>query len=170
VSQCRLCLLPDRAPDAQLDAQHVCAFCHAEKHVDRDEQECLRQARAADLEAALESCRGQGEYDCLVNLSGGKDSCYLLHKLKVEYGLNVLAFTTDMNVPDVAWRNIQRTIDKLDVPHMSFIRRRASSIARCTAFCCKTRRPAAPFARFATSARPCSKGTPCGWRWKKTSR
>jgi len=120
MSQCRLCLLPDRAPDAQLDAQHVCAFCHAEKHVDRDEQECLRQARAADLEAALESCRGQGEYDCLVNLSGGKDSCYLLYKLKVEYRLNVLAFTTDMNVPDVAWRNIQRTIDKLDVPHVVY--------------------------------------------------
>ena len=55
-----------------------------------------------------------------MNLSGGKDSCYLLYKLKVEYRLNVLAFTTDMNVPDVAWRNIQRTIDKLDVPHVVY--------------------------------------------------
>jgi hypothetical protein len=50
-----------------------------------------------------------------VNLSGGKDSCYLLYKLKREYGLNVLAFTTDMNVPDVAWRNINRTTTRLDV-------------------------------------------------------
>ena len=38
-----------------------------------------------------------------LNLSGGKDSCYLLYKLKREYGLNVAAFTADMNVPDAAW-------------------------------------------------------------------
>ena len=70
--------------------------------------------------AALEDCRGKGEYDCLVNLSGGKDSCLLLHKLKREHGLNVLAYTTDMNVPEVAWENIRRTVDLLDVPHISF--------------------------------------------------
>jgi len=53
-----------------------------------------------------------------VCLSGGKDSIYLLHKLKVEYELKVLAFTTDMNIPDVAWDNIRRTIAKLDVEHV----------------------------------------------------
>lgn len=120
MSQCRLCLLPDRAPGAALDGQHVCSFCHAQRHVHRDEQERLRHAREADLELALEGCRDRGEYDCLVNLSGGKDSCYLLYKLKAEYDLNVLAFTTDMNVPEVAWRNIERTVSKLDVPHIVY--------------------------------------------------
>jgi hypothetical protein len=32
--------------------------------------------------------------------------------------LNVLAFTTDMNVPPVAWDNIKRTIDQLGVDHI----------------------------------------------------
>ncbi len=84
------------------------------------EEETLRVQRADDLERALEACRGGGEYDCLVNLSGGKDSCYLLHRLKRDYRLNVLAFTTDMNVPDVAWDNIRRTIDKLGVDHIVY--------------------------------------------------
>jgi hypothetical protein len=82
--------------------------------------ERLRKAREQDLERTLAECRGQGEFDALVNLSGGKDSCLLLYKLKVEYGLNVLAFTTDMNVPDVAWQNIRRTIEKLDVPLVTY--------------------------------------------------
>jgi hypothetical protein len=68
----------------------------------------------------LDACRGQGEYDCLVCLSGGKDSCYLLHKIKREYGLNVLAFTADVNITDVAWKNIHRTIERLQVPHLIF--------------------------------------------------
>ena len=68
------------------------------------------KSREADLEAALQACRGSAEYDCLVNLSGGKDSCYLLYRPKRDYSLNVLAFTTDMNVPEVAWDNIRRTI------------------------------------------------------------
>ena len=44
----------------------------------------------------------------------------MLHKLKKEYGLHVLAFTTDMNVPPVAWANIRRTVDRLGVDHVVY--------------------------------------------------
>jgi hypothetical protein len=73
-----------------------------------------------DLESTLRNCRGDGDYDCLVNLSGGKDSCYLLYRLAVDYRLRVLAFTTDMNVPPVAWENIHRTVRKLGVDHVVY--------------------------------------------------
>ena len=78
------------------------------------------RAREADLEKALAACRGQGEYDCLVPLSGGKDSVYLIHKLKVDYGLRVLAHTTDIDIGEVAWANIRRAVDKLDVEHVVY--------------------------------------------------
>jgi hypothetical protein len=96
----------------------VCAPCREYLKSDQRPEEQARRAREADLETALQSCRGTGEYDCLVNLSGGKDSCYLVYKLTREYGLKVLAFTTDMNVPPVAWDNIRRTIDLLGVDHL----------------------------------------------------
>ncbi len=117
---CRNCLLPERVSGADLDASGICAHCRAYRLADRREEEDRRIAWAADLEIALQSCRSAGEYDCLVNLSGGKDSCYLLYRLKRDYGLNVLAFTTDMNVPEVAWDNIRRTIDTLGVDHIVY--------------------------------------------------
>jgi hypothetical protein len=96
----------------------VCALCREYRRSDRQPEEQTRLERERDLEAALQDCRGQGEYDCLVNLSGGKDSCYLVYRLSREYGLKVLAFTTDMNVPPVAWDNIKRTINLLGVDHV----------------------------------------------------
>ncbi len=119
-SKCQQCLLPGAVPGANLDAQSVCQLCTTDTTQSKAEAEHRRLDYKRDLEATLENIRGQGEYDCLVNLSGGKDSCLLLHKLKKEYGLNVLAFTTDMNIPDVAWKNINRTIELLDVPLVTF--------------------------------------------------
>lgn len=117
---CSNCLLPGSVPGADLHGDGICAPCHLYQIQPQGHEEDIRRQREKDLEAALENSRGSGEYDCLVNLSGGKDSCYLLYKVKQEYGLNVLAFTTDMNVPEVAWRNIHRTVAKLDVPLISF--------------------------------------------------
>ena len=118
-SKCKSCLLP-AAANANLDSNSTCQFCVEDSGLIQLQSETKRERHEADLVAALENCRGKGEYDCLVNLSGGKDSCLLLHKLKREHGLKVLAYTTDMNVPEVAWANIRRTVDLLDVPHISF--------------------------------------------------
>jgi len=119
--RCKQCLLPDEVPGAALDASGVCRYCRS--HVRRAgaaDDEALRAERKADLEAALRTSSGTGGYDALVCLSGGKDSLYLLHRAKVEYGLNVLAYTTDANIPEVAWSNIRRTVDRLGVDHLVY--------------------------------------------------
>src|SRR5664279_4688563 len=99
---CRNCLLPEAAPGADLDRQGLCRLCRDDKPRDQERADAYRRALETDLEEALASCRGQGSYDCLVPLSGGKDSVYLIHKLKVEYGLRVLAHTTDIDIGPVA--------------------------------------------------------------------
>jgi hypothetical protein len=113
-------LLPGAAPGADLDAQGVCHACRSFQPNDREATESLRRAREADLERALSTCRGQGAYDCLVPLSGGKDSVYLIHRLKNEYGLRVLAHTTDIDIGEVAWANIRRAVEHLDVEHLVY--------------------------------------------------
>jgi len=118
MAKCVNCLLPDAVSGADLDESGVCAFCRTRATADPSIEERARARRQADLEQTLRTSRGQGAYDCLVNLSGGKDSCYLLYKVKREYGLNVLAFTTDINIPDVAWQNIRRTVEHLGVDHV----------------------------------------------------
>lgn len=118
--RCKRCLLPSVVPGARLDSAGICAFCQSYDPGQETRNEAIRQRHAEDLEAALAACRGQGQYDALVCLSGGKDSLYLLHRLKVEYGLNVLAFTTDVDIPRIAWANIRRTIAKLGCDHLIY--------------------------------------------------
>ena len=118
--RCRRCLLPSAAPDSDFDAAGVCAYCRAYRPEDETAAETRRQSYLQDLEATLAACRDSAGYHAVVCLSGGKDSLYLLYRLKVDYGLNVLAFTVDANLPAVAWRSIERTIKKLDVDHLVY--------------------------------------------------
>lgn len=123
MARCQICLLPDGVPGADLDSTGVCAFCRrsVEDQANKTQLKQLKQDRMADLENVLNNLpRKKGQYDVLVCLSGGKDSLFLLHKLTVNYGLNVLAFTTDVNIPHIAWNNIYRAIQKLDVDHLVY--------------------------------------------------
>src|SRR5699024_10870 len=111
MARCRRCLLPSNVPGADFDASVLCAFCRDYRPGNTVEvaAESQRGRWLEDLERTLAECRGAPGYQALVCLSGGKDSLYLLHRLRVDYGLNVLAFTVDANIPDVAWRSIRRT-------------------------------------------------------------
>lgn len=121
MSNCKNCLIPSVVPNVQFDQARVCNLCHDHSEEKSNVDELMRKGRQVDLEQAIKTAKqAKAPYDALVCLSGGKDSLYLLYKLKVEYGLRVLAFTTDMNIPPVAWDNIRRAIAKLDVEHLSF--------------------------------------------------
>ena len=116
---CKRCNLPEAVPCSDLNSKSVCRFCvEFEKYGSPDNEK--RIERANDLEIALERCRGCGKYECLVPLSGGKDSVFLLYKLKIEYGLKVLAYTTDINIPPIAWGNIRKTLKRLDIEHVAY--------------------------------------------------
>lgn len=118
--RCGRCLLPELVPGADLDPAGVCAFCRNYDPSRRNDASARRIQYEQDLKAALAAVRRKGRYDALVCLSGGKDSVYLLHRAKVDFGLRVLAFTTDVNLPDVAWSNIRTAIAKLQVDHLVY--------------------------------------------------
>ncbi|MCC6531307.1 MAG: hypothetical protein IT531_02065 [Burkholderiales bacterium] len=118
--RCKRCLLPEAVPGSELNAGGICKPCRDYRPTDQRSAEEARQVREQDLESTLQHTRGSGEYDCLVPLSGGKDSVYLIHKLKHDHGLRVLAHTTDINIGPIAWSNIHRAVDKLDVEHVVY--------------------------------------------------
>jgi acyl carrier protein len=61
--------------------------------------------------------RGGGRYDCMMLLSGGKDSSYALCRL-VEMGLRVYAFSFDNGyISEQAKENIRRVVAALHVDH-----------------------------------------------------
>ena len=122
MKRCSRCLVPERVPGIALSAEGICNLCRDQAALARESTraEESRCASEEDFEQALADCRGRGEYDCLVPLSGGKDSIYLLYRLVVERKLKVLAFTVDINIPALAWDNIRRALGRLNVDHLSY--------------------------------------------------
>lgn len=90
-------------------------------------------ADAAELDRLLREHQGagRGRYDALVAYSGGKDSTYLVRRIRAEFpGLRVLAFTLDNGfMSPVAVQNVQELIPRLGVDHV-FIRPRRDFYVR----------------------------------------
>lgn len=72
-----------------------------------------------ELEALIDTIKRQGknrEYDCIIGMSGGADSSYLVHLAKVEFGLRPLVFHVDAGWnSQIAVNNIERLIDGLQL-------------------------------------------------------
>ena len=75
-----------------------------------------RKQYCAEIDTLIDTYKGKGLYDCVVGFSGGKDSTYLLWKLKNEYNLNVLAVVIDHGYfPDVTIENINELPRKMGI-------------------------------------------------------
>ncbi|UWF52136.1 hypothetical protein NYP20_14685 [Pseudomonas sp. N3-W] len=115
---CGTCLLTDDVEGVALDSDGICNVCRIWQGGGEQRQEQQRMHFQKDLEATLRAAKGSGkQYDCIVSFSGGKDSCYLLHRLVVDHGLKVLAYTSDYDIPPRTWENIRRTVKALGVDH-----------------------------------------------------
>lgn len=110
--RCTRCILPETFPLLTFDEEGVCSLCRNYKPV-------MSLGREA-LEAAVAPYRRDGkEPDCIVAVSGGRDSCFGLHYIKEELGLNPIAYTFDWGmVTDLARRNISRMCGKLGIEHI----------------------------------------------------
>lgn len=90
--ECPRCLISSAVPGAGLDQGGECAYCRLhDRLAARYPIDCDRLARLfGEIKLA-----GQGKpYDCLIGISGGVDSSFLLH-LAVEHGLRPLAVHAD---------------------------------------------------------------------------
>jgi N-acetyl sugar amidotransferase len=98
-----------RVRTLQMDSDKVCDACRfadEKERIDWDDRE------AQLLQLLDRHRRGDGEYDCIVPGSGGKDSCYAAHVLKHRYGMHPLTVTwPPILYTDVGTRNFRSWID-----------------------------------------------------------
>ncbi len=118
VHNCTACGLPSNYPNATFDEDGVCHLCQS--FTSYQEKVKTYFKTKTDFKALFDQIptTEKGEYDCLMLLSGGKDSSYALAQLR-EMGLSVLAFTLDNGyISEGAKDNIRRIVKDLGVDHI----------------------------------------------------
>lgn len=112
--RCTKCVLPEQTPNIVFDNDGVCNYCRSYRAFEyRGESELLR---------TLDGFRTPNrEYDCVLGLSGGRDSSYALLKLVKDYDIKVLAvnYENPFTVPQ-AKANIENAISTLNVSIVRF--------------------------------------------------
>lgn len=116
--RCTRCVMDTTDSDITFDENGVCNRCHEfdnrilnDWNYGKGHQEKLNELIAQIKQS------GEGkEYDCILGLSGGLDSSYLLHLAVSEWGLRPFVFHIDAgwNLP-VAESNIQKLCNGLGV-------------------------------------------------------
>ena len=112
LKKCTNCILPETYPHIHFDKSGVCNYClNYEKQIYFGEDA---------LNNYLKKFRSNsGKPDCIVGLSGGRDSCYGLHLLKTKYGLNPIAYTYDWGLTtDISRVNAAKVCGELGVEHI----------------------------------------------------
>ena len=93
---CKACVMPDTRPGIYFDENQVCSACNnynKKKHTNW-------AVRWEELNKMCDRYRNQGKfgYDCIIAVSGGKDSHYQTYIMKEKMGMNPLLVTVEDNM------------------------------------------------------------------------
>ena len=85
---CKKCVYPDTKPQLNLNANGICDACRSAEEKEKIDW----VARKEELGKILEQYRNKNgsRYDCIIPVSGGKDSHFQTHIIKNMFGLNPL--------------------------------------------------------------------------------
>ena len=115
---CTNCIMDTTDSSITFDEKGVCEYCQnyynnilPNWHTDaRGEQEIMK---------VMDKIKKEGEgkdHDCLIGISGGLDSSYLVYLAKKKFGLRPLLFHVDAGWnSDISTHNIQKIVDGLDL-------------------------------------------------------
>ena len=119
IKYCTRCCVPETQEGVNFDEMGVCTACRSSEekmHIDW-------VAREKQLRNILEQAKSKAgtAYDCILPISGGKDSFFQAHVLVKVYGLKPLAVTYNQNwVSETGFYNLQRCLEVFDLDHLQF--------------------------------------------------
>ncbi len=118
ITNCVRCGLPSNYPNVAFDEEGTCELCLSFDAYQEKAKDYFKTQQELNELVRQGSHTGEKEYDCMMLLSGGKDSSYALAKL-VEGGAKVLAYTLDNGyISEEAKANIRRVVGHLGVDHI----------------------------------------------------
>lgn len=113
---CSRCVMDTTDPDIHFDEQGVCDHCH---DYDQNVKPNWQTDENAELylKQLVQKIKASGkgkDFDCILGLSGGVDSSYMLHLAVTKFGLRPLVFHVDGGWnSELAVHNINVMVDKL---------------------------------------------------------
>src|SRR5688572_27240463 len=119
MNYCKKCVMPDTRPDLRFDEEGVCDACRS---FERKNKVIDWEAKRAEFESLLQTHgnKNPAKYDCVIPVSGGKDSHLSLYYAKEVYGLNPLCVCFEPTLPtDIGRRNLDN-ISRLGVDVIHF--------------------------------------------------
>ena len=121
---CTRCCMPETNEGIDFDELGICKACRASEEKMRIDWQERRQVLGEVLDQAkLDS---GDNYDCMVPISGGKDSAFQLHVLTRVYGCSPLAVTFSHNwYSKTGWENLWNVLERLDVDHVMYTPKRS---------------------------------------------
>ena len=113
---CTKCIIPETRPNIEFDSEGVCNGCLSHGQRPRIDWE----GRESTFREVVDNARNRSlGYDCLIPVSGGKDSTWQVVKC-LEYGLNPLAMSWKTPArTDIGARNLANLI-RLGVDHIDY--------------------------------------------------
>lgn len=119
IHYCIRCCVPETQEGVTFDDMGICTACRSSEekmHIDWVVRE--KQLRQILEDAKAKSGNG---YDCVLPISGGKDSFFQAHVLVNVYGLKPLAVTFNQNwVSETGFYNLQRCLQVFNLDHLQF--------------------------------------------------
>ena len=115
---CTRCIYDERVPDISFDENGVCNYCHQIESL-KEQYGTGTKRGYAKFWRIVEKIKKSGihnKYDCIVGVSGGTDSSYLIYLMKRWFDLRPLAVTYDNTWGEpVATQNMKKVLDALNV-------------------------------------------------------
>ena len=122
---CLRCCMPATNEGVAFDEFGVCQACQSSEQKMRIDW-TLREKATAQHPRQATAARTASNYDCIVPISGGKDSTFQLHVLTKVYGLRPLAVTFSHNwFSETGRYNLENALERFDVDHIEFTPNRA---------------------------------------------
>lgn len=138
VERCKHCVMPVGV--VPVGDEGTCVMCKCDNHkiTYRGEEAFVKLLEEHKARARKNDSR----YDCIVAVSGGKDSTFAMHQLVRQYRCRVLAFNYNHSFAETTARaNLERAVTALgvdlvqnndDAEHRRYLRHNLDKLSRCS--------------------------------------
>lgn len=121
--RCKCCIMPEVKDQVEFDSRGRCKVCAKQGSAGHKTEQVPAETGLAALQQKVNDLKAdrQGSYDCVVGVSGGKDSTMTLYVAKKKLGLNPLAVFVDNGFcSEEMYQNVINATDALGVDLMMF--------------------------------------------------